>query len=105
MNPEEATPNGTDSEFVIELSGLLLFVKRFLQVAAVWVLVVGIFDSINLRTPWPLAAAILNSGICLAIATYAIRTFPRKVSLEGNSVVFHKVPTTWLDVGPMLIPL
>lgn len=105
MNIEEPTLKGADSEFVIELSGFLLFMKRLLQVGAIWALFVGIFDSFNVRNLWPLAASILNSGICLAIATYAIRTFPRKVSLEGDSVVFHKVPTTWVDLGPMLLPL
>jgi hypothetical protein len=105
MNPEESSRKAPDSEFVIELSGLLLFMKRFLQLGVIFVLVNGIYDSFRLRTVWPLVASILNGGIYLALAVFAIRTFPRKVSLEGDSVVFHKVPTTWIDIGPILIPL
>jgi hypothetical protein len=105
MNLEESTPNDASSEFILELSGFLLFMKRFLQVGAVWVLAVGVFDSFNLRTPWPLVASLLNAGICFVLATFAIRTFPRKITLEGDSVVFHKVPTAWIDIGPMLLPL
>ncbi|WP_291272924.1 hypothetical protein [Geothrix sp.] len=105
MNPTESPVGANGSEFVIELSGLLLFMKRFLQLGAVLALASGLYDSINQRSLWHLATAILNGGIYFALATYAIRTFPRKVSLEGDSVVFHKVPTTWFNIGPILVPL
>ena len=106
MNQSGLPANGpTDSEFIIELSGFLLFMKRFLQLGATFALISGLYDSFFQRNPWPLVASILNGGLCLALATFAIRTFPRKVSLEGDSVVFHKVPTTWIDIGPILVPL
>jgi hypothetical protein len=105
MNPTESPTGASGPEFVIELSGFLLFVKRFLQLGAALALANGLYDSFNQRNLWPLVTAILNGGIYLALATYAIRTFPRKVSLEGDSVVFHKVPTTWFNIGPILVPL
>lgn len=105
MIPTESLTSTRASEFVIELSGFLLFMKRFLQVGATLALASGLYDSFNQRSLWHLVTAILNGGIYLALATYAIRTFPRKVSLEGDSVVFHKVPTTWFNIGPILVPL
>jgi len=104
VNSEETTFRGLNSEFVIELSGLLLFMKRFLQLGAILAFVAGIVEAFKLGNPMPLVVATLNGGLYLLLATYGIRTFPRKVSLEGDSVVFHKVPTTWINIGPILVP-
>ncbi|WP_286355891.1 hypothetical protein [Geothrix oryzae] len=105
MNPEELSLKVPDSEFLIELSGFMLFFKRFLQLGAALVLMSGVYDSLHLHTLRPLITSLFNGGIYLALATFAIRTFPRKVSLEGDSVVFHQVPTTWINIGPILVPL
>jgi hypothetical protein len=105
MNSEEAPLKAPESEFVIELSGFMLFMKRFLQLGAILVFLGGVTESFRLRSPMPLVATALNGFIYLALAAFAIRTFPRKVSLEGDSIIFHKVPTTWIDIGPILLPL
>ncbi|WP_257306051.1 hypothetical protein [Geothrix campi] len=105
MTSEAKTTSIADSEFIIEVSGFLLFLKRFFQVGAIWVLVASVVESFQERNFLHIITGIISCCIYLAVAKYAIRTFPRKVSLEGESIVFHKVPTTWLNINGIPIPL
>jgi len=104
MEPERLNPS-TNPEFVIEVSGYGLFIKRFLLVAAVWFAISSLIESIQARQFGYLLAGCLNSALCYAVAQYGIRTFPRKVSLEGESIVFHKVPTAWFPINGIPIPI
>ena len=102
---EEHKINPASPEFTIELSGFMLLLKRFFQVGAVWILVASIFESFQPDQHFFFVTGIINCCIYLAVAKYVIRTFPRKVSLEGDLIVFHKVPTTWLNINGIPIPL
>jgi hypothetical protein len=105
MTPEEQTTVIPESEFTIEVSGFLLLLKRFFQVGAIWILIASIIEAFQERHFVYVFPGIINCFIYLAVAKYAIRTFPRKVSLEGDSIVFHKVPTTWLSINGIPIPI
>jgi len=105
MSAEENTPLLVPQEFTIRLSGFMLFIKRLLLVGAAWAIVASGVEAITSRQPFFLLTGIVNGCIYYAVATYALRTFPRKVSIEGNSVVFHKVPTTWINLNLIMIPI
>lgn len=105
MEPEDHPTPRVNPEFIIEVSGYGLFIKRFLLVAAVWFGVSAAIESFRTWQFGYLLAGGLNSALCYVVAQYGIRTFPRKVSLEGDSIVFHKVPTAWFPINGIPIPL
>ena len=101
MTPEQQQ----GSEFTIEISGFVLWIKRFFQVGAIWILLASIVESFKAGQHFTFIAGILNFFIYWALAKFAFRTFPRKVSIEGDSIVFHKVPTAWININGIPIPL
>ena len=105
MEPENQPVPSMDPEFVIKISGYGLFIKRFLLVATVWFLISSVIESLRSGQFGYFLAGGLNAALCYVVARYGIRTFPRKVSLEGDSIVFHKVPTAWFPINGIPIPL
>lgn len=92
-------------EFLIQPSGFMLFFRRLLYVMAGLAIVSGVVDSVSQRTPYPLMTGCLNALMAWLVARFCIRTFPRKVSIDGDTVTFHRVPTAWIDINGLPIPL
>jgi len=92
-------------EFEIRLSGFLLFLKWFFQVGAFLFLIGTIVSAIQSKEYLDILNGAIGFCFYWFLAKYAIRTFPRKVSLEGEMIVFHKIPKTWLDVNGIPVPL
>jgi len=105
MAQEIPPENQLNTEFTIEISGFVLWIKRFFQFGAVWILLASIVESFKEGQHFTFIAGALNFCLYWAIAKYAFRTFPRKVSVEGDSIVFHKVPTAWININGIPIPL
>lgn len=105
MAQDPASVASSGSEFTIEISGSVLWLKRLFQVGAVWILIASIVESIIERQYLQFVPGALNACILWLVSGFAFRTFPRKVSVEGDSIVFHKVPTTWINISGIPVPL
>jgi hypothetical protein len=94
-----------NEEFVIKPSGFMLFFRRLLYVMSGLAIFSGLVEAISQRSPYPVASGCLNALITWSAGRYCIRTFPRKVSISGDIIIFHRVPKAWIDINGIPIPL
>ena len=83
----------------------MVILRRIFQLGAAWWGFISVSDLFNTGNHFIFIAALFGAVISLVIAQYGLRTFPRKVSLDGDLIVFHKVPTAWFPIGGIAIPL
>lgn len=103
-NPMQLGSKNQALEFNIQLSGFPLFLRRALWFFACMTVLLNIINSLRERDALILLNGLIDGVFLWAMGRFAIRSFPRKVSIEGDEVIFHRVPTTFIFISGVLIP-